>query len=279
MKFSAYSTLLILFHLIALDIHSQDVIVKRDSLRITCKVVEVGEIEVSYYRFDNSNGPLYKIGKNKIAYLIYENGVKDYLGLASPTNPNNEEKGLLTNSVRFNLYGPFMGYASLEYERQLKKQMAVTLEGGVIGVNSFSNDYKFNGGLLGVGLRVYDARYQRPNRLYKNNLKFGAYALGKIHFESYSARAIDNSINDTDYNFSNTSAGLSVGGGVTLHFLKFIQLDLNTSFGYFILDLHKPNESLSLGQERDRFYSFSLAPLQLESRFAGEFNLSIGFNF
>lgn len=280
MKFHIQFTLLIFVCLCVQNTNAQDIIVKRDSLKINCKIEKVEATEVSYFRFENATGPLYKIGRNKIAYIIYQNGSRDYLGLAPSSDVNSEELGVLCNSVRFNLYGPVMNYASAEYERHLKKQMALTVEGGIIGVNSSSYDYNYDGGLIALGLRVYDPRYKRPNRLFKSNLKFGAYALGKIHFETFSADESESDFaDDSNYDFSNTSAGISFGGGITLHFLKYLQLDLHSSIGYFLLHNHKPAEPLELGQERERLYSFSLFPLQSESKFAGEISFSLGFNF
>ncbi len=51
-----------------------DVIVKRDSSKITCKVLVVNDQTVQYKKFNDPDGPLFNILKSDIARIVYGNG-------------------------------------------------------------------------------------------------------------------------------------------------------------------------------------------------------------
>jgi hypothetical protein len=53
---------------------AQDVIVTKDSKRIEAKVTEVNEDYIKYKDFDNQDGPVYTLAKNRIATILYQNG-------------------------------------------------------------------------------------------------------------------------------------------------------------------------------------------------------------
>ena len=61
----------------SVNIHAQDVIVKKDGSPILSKVLEVNTADIKYKKFSNPNGPTYSIGKAEILSINYENGEKD----------------------------------------------------------------------------------------------------------------------------------------------------------------------------------------------------------
>ena len=61
----------------SVNIHAQDVIVKKDGSTILSKVLEVNTADIKYKKFSNPNGPTYSIGKAEILSINYENGEKD----------------------------------------------------------------------------------------------------------------------------------------------------------------------------------------------------------
>ena len=87
--------LLLLFLLLcsASVMRAQDVIVKKDGSTILSKVLEVGENEVKYKRFDNLNGPTYTISKSELQAINYQNGAKDTF-----STPKREENRYLPNN-------------------------------------------------------------------------------------------------------------------------------------------------------------------------------------
>jgi len=56
---------------------SQDVITKKTGEEIKVKVLEVGNSEIKFKKFENQDGPVYSIPRLEILMIRYENGTKD----------------------------------------------------------------------------------------------------------------------------------------------------------------------------------------------------------
>lgn len=65
---------LLCFHV---SVFSQDMITLKSGEDIKCKVTEVGISEIAYMKFDNPEGPVYKISKSDVLLIVYANGSKD----------------------------------------------------------------------------------------------------------------------------------------------------------------------------------------------------------
>ena len=63
--------------LLAVAVHAQDKIYKKDGTVIDAKVKSVGQKTVTYKRSDNPDGPEYTILENDIAKIVYPNGQTD----------------------------------------------------------------------------------------------------------------------------------------------------------------------------------------------------------
>ncbi|HSZ24195.1 MAG TPA: hypothetical protein VK766_00670 [Cytophagaceae bacterium] len=74
---------------------AQDIIVKRNGEEIKAKVKSVFDREIEYLRFDNIDGPMYKISKSDVLLIMYSNGSKDIFtdeaGSNNTNNRNNQE--------------------------------------------------------------------------------------------------------------------------------------------------------------------------------------------
>jgi len=57
--------------------YSQDVITTRSGESIQARVLEVGQTEIKYKKFDNPEGPVYWILKSVVLMVKYENGTVD----------------------------------------------------------------------------------------------------------------------------------------------------------------------------------------------------------
>lgn len=79
--------ILLLLSLIAVDVHAQDIIVKKDGNTVVSKVLEVNTSEVKYKKFSNLDGPTYIISKAELLSINYENGDRDVF---EDTAPNSE---------------------------------------------------------------------------------------------------------------------------------------------------------------------------------------------
>lgn len=75
MKKLIFTTLITIFTLTLC--FSQDVITTRSGESIQAKVLEVGQTEIKYKKFDNPEGPVYWILKSVVLMVKYENGTVD----------------------------------------------------------------------------------------------------------------------------------------------------------------------------------------------------------
>ncbi|MDR2232375.1 MAG: hypothetical protein LBE56_04530 [Tannerella sp.] len=71
---------------------AQDVITLRNGAEIQALVFEVGPDEVGYKRFDNPDGPNYKMKTSDISSIMYQNGTKDEFNNANATTPKAQQQ-------------------------------------------------------------------------------------------------------------------------------------------------------------------------------------------
>ncbi len=69
--------ILFILPFIAVGVHAQDVIVKKDGNTIVSKVLEVNTADVKYKKYSNIDGPVYTISKAEVMSINYENGDRD----------------------------------------------------------------------------------------------------------------------------------------------------------------------------------------------------------
>ncbi len=55
-------------------VFAQDIIVTKDSKKITGKILEVNTDNIKYKNWKNSEGPVYTLLKKDIVSILYENG-------------------------------------------------------------------------------------------------------------------------------------------------------------------------------------------------------------
>ena len=86
---------------------AQDVIVKQDGGTILSKVLEIGTQEIAYKKWNSQDGPVYKIAKDQVLSVNYQNGDR----FACPSdNPRPEELPVVDvspaedNAMRIALY-------------------------------------------------------------------------------------------------------------------------------------------------------------------------------
>jgi hypothetical protein len=78
---------------------SQDVITRKNGDTINAKVLKVKPEEIEYKRHSNLTGASYILPVSDIAYITYENGVKDSFP-GSPINAGNKDDGIYTLAER-----------------------------------------------------------------------------------------------------------------------------------------------------------------------------------
>ncbi|WP_346688506.1 hypothetical protein [Alistipes communis] len=88
---------------------AQDVIVKQDGGTILSKVLEIGTQEIAYKKWNSQDGPVYKIAKDQVLSVNYQNGEVDRFACPSD-NPRPEEQPVVDvspaedNAMRIALY-------------------------------------------------------------------------------------------------------------------------------------------------------------------------------
>lgn len=69
--------ILSLYISIIMDLYGQDTIIFTNGNQTISQVLEVGELQVKFKRFDNLEGPVYLANKSEISKIIYKSGVID----------------------------------------------------------------------------------------------------------------------------------------------------------------------------------------------------------
>ncbi len=82
--------------LLTISINAQDVIIKRNGEEIKAKVRAVADKEIEYSKFDNIDGPVYKISKSEVLLIMYPNGTKDIFANDGNTNSNNNNNNTVS---------------------------------------------------------------------------------------------------------------------------------------------------------------------------------------
>ena len=86
---------------------AQDNIVLKNGEEINAKILEVGESNVKYKRFNNQNGPVYTKSKDEIFFIKYSNGEKDVFSSNSSNNSrskNTQNKKVLISGASTFMY-------------------------------------------------------------------------------------------------------------------------------------------------------------------------------
>ena len=107
----------LLFIIHSLNLYSQDSIYFHTNEVIVAKVTEIGIDEVLYNRYDNISGPVYHIGKNKIHFIKYENGLIDTFKVSKKqlyiNSPTSNELGMLNSKFKICIVKNHLEYKSL----------------------------------------------------------------------------------------------------------------------------------------------------------------------
>lgn len=95
---------------------TQDMIYLKNNEQIKAKVTMVDDKSVLYKRFENLNGPEYKLAKKEITIIVYENGTSEQYN-GSKTPENNAK-----NVISMNFGDLTVSRLSFSYERFIYKQ-------------------------------------------------------------------------------------------------------------------------------------------------------------
>jgi hypothetical protein len=73
----SFFSIFLIFIISSIALQAQDIITLNNAEEIIAKVDQIGLDEVTYRKYNNLNGPIYKIKKSSIFMIKYENGIKE----------------------------------------------------------------------------------------------------------------------------------------------------------------------------------------------------------
>ncbi len=237
MKKSLITVVISLFS--ALILFAQDRIIKLDRTEISCKVSEIGSIEIKYKKADNPDGPVYSIHKTEVFKIVFENGTEEIMQQNDMAVIDfNKAARRYTRAITTRPFSPTTGFVSIGYQRALSRNRAFVSELGIIGPKIGSSDwgYKDSGVFLRAGYRL-----KRVPEVVMQGMEWG-YNLGGFYLQPEITLAFFNSepastssIFSSPTNFpktSVTSGAFLITIGRQMIFGDRVTFDIGGSIGY-----------------------------------------------
>jgi hypothetical protein len=148
MKPSSLLVLLSLFFSTVL--YAQDKIYRKNSEVVNAKIIEISSSEIKYKLYDNPDGPIYVLEKDRITKIVYENGKTEKLipDLKDPEQYHDQ----LQKAIKIDFLGPLLGYSQFTFEKSIGVGKSYELSLGVIGLgkNQQLDFYNYETGLTSV---------------------------------------------------------------------------------------------------------------------------------
>lgn len=93
MKLLAKLTIFFVCNFLIIHItYAQDILVFENGEEIETKVISLDEDEISYKKYNNLDGPIYKVSKGSVYLIKYENGEKEFILVAENNGRKNDKK-------------------------------------------------------------------------------------------------------------------------------------------------------------------------------------------
>ena len=132
---------------------SQDKIYKKGGEVIEAKITEVGTSEIKYTVFQDTDGPVYTIEKDRIIKVVYQNGRTEsyHTSLKDPELYADQDK----RALKVNFLSPLRGYTQINYEQNLRPGRSVEVSLGIIGLGKRQELLDYGFASSGSGTIVY----------------------------------------------------------------------------------------------------------------------------
>lgn len=137
---------------------AQDVIYKTDGSREEVRVLQVGNREIQYKKYDNPEGPVYVIHKENVLLITYENGTYEQftrqVGMAE-IEKQELAMDFARNIFAYHLFDLIFGDFALSYERLLSSGKVGLKIPVAFGFDEYDN-WDFNNVVYsGIGVNFY----------------------------------------------------------------------------------------------------------------------------
>jgi hypothetical protein len=253
--------LFLFFILITAASNAQDLI-KTESEVIQAKVIEIGLYEIRYRDFNNPDGPIIVIEKDKVHEITYENGTK-YLVKADPYEVNKEvEVRGKTHSIKFELFSPTTNDIVFGYERMLKVGTNLEFKIGYIGMGNKNYSGNPSGVSFKAGLKFLTSPQYIVNGMkYVHPLK-GKYIKPELIFNSYSENVeYSTTISPYTHGFdkiqkSNIAFAINFGTQQILGNIMTLDYYIGIGYGFRITGGEQSN-SYTIYSDADSEYAYS----------------------
>ena len=287
-KTLSLTAFLVLFSMV---IQAQDYIHKKNREILKVKLIEIGTDEIRFKDFDNPDGPMFSIEKEKVSKVEMENGdeitIKNVNSFDDPDYYTDQNK----NNIKWSFSGLMYNHLTFIYERSLTP--STSFEGGfsLVGVGyapSGENLGEYNlRNPSGVGFRA-GYKLKRSPDVYLSKMRYGhilkgAYFKPEIILSVYSedVPTFAKPPSQTGYDIARknaTSGALMMNLGKQWIFSDQFSLDIYFGIGYGFSN--SENYKFEDDNYRDTpaslMYGFLLVP-EIPLAFSGGFNIGYVF--
>jgi hypothetical protein len=229
-----------------LSICGQDIIYKKNKDTISCKVIEIGLVEVKYRIPEKYKDVVLVVAKDDILKIKYENGEEQVF--VNEMYDKNSYADNNRNAIKIHPFSPFSGNLAFSYERSIKAGQSYEGTLGFIGlgINLLNVDPVGVYAKFGYKFIKNPDFYLRGMR-YAHLLK-GTYFKPEIALTVYSFNKIDYISSTATVRESVISSALLLNFGKQWVFDNRFAVDFSIGFGYGLTSLKKDDYSGLISQ-------------------------------
>lgn len=220
---------------------AQDKIVKKGGETLEVKILEISPNEIKYKLFNDNDGIVYIMDKDRVKEVIYENGrVEKYEKILTDAEFYVDQK---KRALKLNLISPSLGYTQLAYEQNIKPGRSFEVSLGIIGLGARQElDYWNNSSLYleqKGAFASFGLKFIRTPDFTTNNQKYGhimqgLYVKPEIMIGSFANNILKYDANNigTVERQTTTFGALMVNLGKQWVFSDIFIIDLYGGVGY-----------------------------------------------
>ena len=248
--------LVLIIFLPAITICAQDIIYKKNSQTVNCKIIEIGLVEVKYLIPEKYKDVVMVIAKDDILKIKYANGEEQaFINEMYDKNSYADNK---LNAIKFHVFSPISTTLAFSYERSLKAGRSYEGTLGIIGLGFDPLNAKPEGVYAKFGYKfIKNPDFYLRGMKYAHLLK-GTYFKPEIALTTYSVNQIKydfNTYNSYTVRQSTISGALLLNVGKQWVFDNRFAVDFSIGLGYGLTNIPKNDILGSIYQ-----YGFSIEP-------------------
>lgn len=248
-------SLLIVILLSTFSVPAQDTIFKKNKDIVTCKIIEIGLVEVKYLIPEKYKEVVMVVAKDDILKIKYENGEEQEF--VNEMYDKNSYADNRLNAIKIHPFSPLYTSLTVSYERSVKAGQSYE---GTLGFIGLGFDM-LNIDPLGVYAKFGYKFIKNPD-FYLRGMRY-AHLLKGTYFKPEIALSVC-SYNKIPFDYSSTSSNIkqaAISSAILLNFGKQwvfnnrFAVDFSIGFGYGLTNIDKDDFSGMVSQ-----YGFSVEP-------------------